>query len=186
MKIGIIGPPGSGKTTLGYGLYYFLKKMGKRVEFVPELIKYKIYKEMDLKKTGADVGNNIEQREFEEIFDAVTPKLDFIICEAPSCNSYFYSSFYKKEETTVLRLVAVETINNYDVILKISLRTNKDTYETHGRVESFEQSLDLNDHIFREFDTLGFKNRVIEVQDRDDILKIIVDLIKIKEELDDI
>jgi hypothetical protein len=182
MKIAIIGPPGSGKTTLGYGLYYFLKKMGRRVEFVPELIKYKVYKKMDLKKTGVDIANNIEQREFEETFSAVSPKLDFIICEAPLCNSYFYASFYNKREADVLRLVALETINDYDIVLKLSLNTNKDNYETHGRVESFEQSLTLNNHIFKEFDTLGFKNKIINVADRDDVLNIISELIKIESE----
>lgn len=185
MKIAIIGPPGSGKTTLGYGLYYHLKKLGKRVEFVPELIKYKVYQSKNKEEfllDGFDIHNNLEQRKFEQIFDEVNPPIEYIICEAPLCNSYFYASFYEKEEAAILKKIAKKTINSYDVVLKLELIANEANYETHGRIENYEDSKKLNDHIFNEFDKLGFKNKIIEVRERDDILKIINDIFELEKD----
>lgn len=178
MKIAIVGPPGSGKTTFCYGLYYFLRCMGKRVEFVPELIKYRVYKGEDFNKEGFDIWNNLEQRNFEEQFN--NAPLDFIICEAPLCNGYFYTSFYEKvDEAAILKKIAKKTINNYDVVLKLHFKTDKENYETFGRKESYEQSVKLNDHIFEEFSKLGFKNTVLDINDRNDIHKVLSELILI-------
>lgn len=183
MKIAIIGSPGSGKTTLCFGLYYLLKKAGKRVEFVQELIKTKVYQSKskdEFLMEGFDIHNNIEQRKFEQIFDQITPPLDFIICEAPLCNSYFYASFYKKDdEAKILKKIALKTINNYDILIKLKFNNTKTSYETHGRNESFEESLALDNHIFNEFDKLNFKNKIIEVDNRDDLDVIIKELLEI-------
>lgn len=183
MKIAIIGSPGSGKTTLCFGLYYYLKKAGKRVEFVPELIKVKVYQSKSKDEfllEGFDIHNNLEQRKFEKIFDEITPPLDFIICEAPLCNSYFYASYYKKEdEAKILKKIATKTINNYDIIIKLKFSQDKNNYETHGRNESFEESLELDNHIFNEFNKLNYKNKIIEVDNRDDINAIIMELLKL-------
>jgi thymidylate kinase len=183
MKIAIIGSPGSGKTTLCFGLYYYLKKASKRVEFVPELIKVKVYQAKSKDEfllEGFDIHNNLEQRKFERIFDEIQPPLDFIICEAPLCNSYFYASFYKKDdEAKILKKIAMNTINNYDIILKLKFNQDKTNYETHGRNESFEESLSLDNHIFNEFNKLNYKNKIIEVDNRDDIDTIVQQLLKL-------
>lgn len=180
MKIAIVGSPGSGKTTLAYGLFYFMKKMGYNVEHVQELIKNKVYQKKDFLIEGFDVHNNIEQRTFEKIFDEANPPFDFIICDAPTFNGYFYASFYKKEEADILKTIAKKTVNNYDVVLKIDLKMDKDSYQQQGRLESFEKSKKLRDHIFSQFDTLGFKKEIIVVDERDDILKIIKQLEEIR------
>lgn len=182
MKIGIIGSPGSGKTTLATGLFFHLKKMGKTIELVPELIKYKVYQGQDFSRTGFDIANNLEQRSFEEIFTKTIPPIDFIICEAPLCNGYFYASFYNKtDEATILKKIAKETINSYDLIITLPIViVNKDDYQQHGRKEDFNESIRLNDFIFDEFKKLGYKNKIIKVDSRDDILKIIANILSLK------
>lgn len=181
MKIGIIGPPGSGKTTICFGLYYYLRCMGHKVEFVPELVKYKVYNGEDFNVDGFDIANNLEQRKFEEQFAKAS--LDFLICEAPSCNSYFYASFYEKEdEANILKKIAKKTINNYDVILKLHFSSTKDTYEQFGRKENYEQSKSLNDHIFSEFGKLGFKNTIIDIHSRGELFPILDKILQAKHE----
>lgn len=178
IKIAIIGPPGSGKTTICTGLYYFLKTMRKKVELVTELIKLRVYSGEDFNEDGFDIWNTLEQKKFESKF--ASTNFDFIICEAPLCNGYFYASFAeKKEEAIILKKIAKNHINNYDIILKLNFNETEDSYETFGRKEDFHESKKLNDHIFEEFSKLGFKNSVIEINNRNDLQPVIAEILEI-------
>lgn len=181
IKIAIIGPPGSGKTTICTGLYYFLKTMRKKVELVAELIKHRVYSGEDFMEDGFDIWNTLEQKKFESNF--YSANLDFLICEAPLCNGYFYASFYeKKEEAAILKKIAKNHINNYDIILKLNFNETADSYETFGRKENYIESKKLNDHIFEEFSKLGFKGCIIEILNRDELQKVIADILAFEQE----
>jgi len=178
MKIAVIGSPGSGKTTLSNGIFYFLKKDGKHVEIVPELIKYKVYKGEVFSDDGFDIQNTLEQKNFEKIFDQAIKngQLEYIICEAPLCNGYFYASFYKKKlERDVLKKIASESINSYDIILFVQTAP-KAEYVTFGRKESKSKSRKLQAHIEKEFKKLGFKNDLYYITQQTD-MEIVLDLI---------
>lgn len=160
-KIAIIGAPGVGKSTIASGLHYEMKVQGLKAELVPELVKYKVFKGVDFSKDGFDIQNTIEQKDFEEVFEN-TSEIDYLICEAPLCNGYFYASFYEKElELPVLKKVAAEKINTYDVIFFVK-RENME-YSRFGRKESFEQSLKLESHIKEKLVEIGAKKPIFEV-----------------------
>jgi nicotinamide riboside kinase len=160
IKIGIIGPPGSGKTTLAAEIFVILKKENFHVEVVPELIKYKVYQGLNFKRHGFDTVNTWEQLELEE--KVKKGQFDFLICEAPVCNGYFYASFYRKgEESLILRKIAEENINNYDIIIKVK-HEEKSKYTQSGRKESFQKSLELSSYIYKEFESLKYNGLVIE------------------------
>lgn len=172
-KIGICGSPGSGKTTLSSGLFYFLKVMGVHVELVPELIKYKVYKNINFELEGFDILNTVEQKEFEEVFEKAKNQIDVIICEAPLCNGYFYSSFYNKSlEFPILKKIAESKINSYDVMLFVE-RVPETEYVTFGRKESFDQARQLENHINNKLQELNYNKPVIKVTQKTPIEEIL-------------
>lgn len=174
-KIAIIGSPGSGKTTLAAGLFYHLKIMGEHVEMVPELIKYKVYKNINFELEGFDILNTLEQKEFEEIFETENAKnqIDFIICEAPLCNGYFYASFYQKQlEYPILKKIAESKINSYDLMIFVE-RTPEAEYVSFGRKESFEQARTLEIHITEQIKELGYNKPIIRVNQSTSIEEIL-------------
>lgn len=183
MKIAIIGSPGSGKTTLTAGIFYTLKCLGEHVEMVPELIKYKVYKDINFDVEGFDILNTLEQKEFEELFetDKAKTQIDFVICEAPLCNGYFYSSFYQKElEFPILKKIAESKINTYDIMLFVE-RIPEAEYVTFGRKESFEQAKRLEDHIEEKLTELKFSKKIYRVN-QNTSMKEVLKMIGIPEE----
>jgi hypothetical protein len=178
MKIAVIGAPGSGKTTLSAGLFYKLKVLGMHVELVPELIKYKVYRGDQFTDDGFDIQNTLEQKAFESTFDKAKAQgvLQFVICEAPLCNGYFYSSFYGKHlETAVLKKIAIDSINDYDAILFVK-RHDDSSYVNFGRKESLAQAIDLQTHIENKMKELEYKNRVLVAYQHTPLDEIISDL----------
>ena len=162
-KIAIVGPPGAGKSTLAAGLFYNLKVMGMKVEWIPELIKTKVYEGVDFSKDGFDIANTLKQQSFEEIFEKARHKIDFLVIEAPLCNGYFYSSFYKKkDEAVILKKIAEKKINTYDIIFFME-RLDSEKYVQFGRKESREESEQLQKHIKKELKNIDYKGKVVSV-----------------------
>lgn len=180
MKIAIIGPPGSGKTTLAADLFVHLKKMKYNVEFIPELVKLKVYRGQDFSKPGFDINNAWEQMALEDSLKKT--KFDFIIFEAPLCNGYFYTSFYRKlKEAVMLEDIAKKYINGYDVVIHLRV-CDEAEYESFGRNESYHQVVALDNLIDEIFKSLDYKNHYIEIKDRNDVKGLVKKMIKIKEE----
>lgn len=177
-KIGIIGSPGSGKTTIASGLFYFLKTLGKKVELVPELIKYKVYQKEKFGEDGFDIQNTIEQRKLEEAVEQASD-IEFVICEAPLTNGFFYSQFYKKdEEWPLLKKIASKKINTYDLLIFVE-HNKENNYESFGRKEDQTTSLKLEEFIKSKVKELDFTNEIIFVNQKTEI-QFILDHVKMK------
>ena len=117
-------------------------------------------------------------QQFEEIFEK--GPMDFVICESPLCNGFFYSSFYEKMEQAVLEKIAHEKINSYEVVIQVHHPEDTD-YQQFGRLETKEKSFLLEQHIYKVFENLNFKNKVLHYKIGDDIRSIIEDLILVLE-----
>lgn len=171
-KIAIIGAPSSGKTTIMSGLFYNFKMLEKKVEIVPELIKYKVYEEAKFGTPGFDIQNTLEQEKLEKIISEANG-IELVICEAPLCNGYFYSSFYKKKhEFPLLKKIAENWINNYDIIIFVE-HDNTTRFEDFGRKENQKTSFAIEKHIKKEIKRLKFKNKILYVNKKTHIFTII-------------
>jgi hypothetical protein len=183
-KIGIIGAPGVGKTTLSAGLFYQLKVGGSRVELVPELIKYKIYQGSDFSRPGFDIQNTLEQMNLEESIEKASDhghSLEFMICEAPLCNGYFYASFYKKEdECPVLKKIAMTKIQTYDLIIFVR-KPSDHKYDRIGRKESENTSLKLERHIESELFNICSEIKMIETDQLQTLEKMMEAILNLKD-----
>lgn len=173
-KIALVGAPGSGKTTIASGIFYNLKILGKKVEIVPELIKYKVYdQKADFTKVGFDILNTNEQKTLEDIISNAD-NMEFVICEAPLCNGYFYSSFYKKrDEWPLLLKIAEQEIHNYDLIIFVEHLSLANEYELFGRKEDYNTSKKIEKHIEKKIKELNFKKPLIKVNQGTNIQKIV-------------
>lgn len=171
-KIALIGAPGSGKTTIASGLFYNLKILGKKVEIVPELIKYKVYQNSKFTKDGFDIKNTLEQQDLETQMSLVKD-IEILICEAPLCNGYFYSSFYKKkEEWPILKKIAKENINSYDLIIFLE-HVKNENYETFGRKEDKKTSLKLEKFIKKKIKELHFEKKIIFINQKTNLINVL-------------
>ena len=83
-------------------------------------------------------------------------------------------------EQAVLEKIAHEKINTYEVIIQVHHPEDTD-YQQFGRLESKEKSFLLEEHIYKVFEDLKFKNKVLHYKIGDDIRSIIEDLILILE-----
>lgn len=172
-KIAIIGPSGAGKTTIAAGLFYFLKTKRKKAEIIPELVKFKVYENVDFSQTGFDIANTLEQQKLEETVEKAK-SIEYLICEAPLCNGFFYSSFYKKKnEWPTLKTIALKKINTYDLVIFVE-HILEEEYETFGRKEDRKTSLKLQRHIKNKFKKeLNYKHEVLFVNQQTDIISIL-------------
>lgn len=148
MKIGFIGAPGVGKSTLAAGLFYHLKLAGEKTELVQEVAKAKVYSGVDFGQPQFDVYNMMDQQRAEKSFDLAhsAGRIDYLICEAPTCNAYFYSTFNDNRYAALeIQHRAEETLATYDHLFFV--HHSKDEYETTGRNESQDVSIQIQKHI---------------------------------------
>lgn len=176
-KIALIGAPASGKTTIAAGLFYNLKILGKKVEVVPELIKHKVYQNLSFGADGFDIQNTLEQKALEENLQKA-PNLEFLICEAPLCNGFFYSSFYKKkEEWPILEKIAAKGINSYDLIIFVKHNIYKEDFETFGRKEDKKTALLLEKHIAKKIKSLKYTGPIVTITQATNIQNVLYSIL---------
>lgn len=182
IKIAIIGSPGTGKSTLAYEIMTFFKKRGLHIEMVPELIKYKVFdKKTNFFAKNFDINNTKKQKELEYIFksEVAQKEIDYLLCEAPLCNGFFYASFYKKEaELKKLHKIALNSINDYDIVFFVKRLKNQE-FISFGRKESISQAEAMELLIEKEFNSLYFKNVYHVINRETDINFIFNEIIKL-------
>jgi hypothetical protein len=100
LRLAILGAPGSGKSTLASGLLYFCKLFSFRVDSVPEVAKWHVYKGTDFSPPEFEMQKFREQKELEDIYP---PEFDVLICEAPLIISAVYSAFYHGNDSEITR-----------------------------------------------------------------------------------
>jgi nicotinamide riboside kinase len=137
IKLAILGAPGSGKTTLSSGLLYHAKLFQLKVDCVPEVAKWHVYKGTNFKEENFEYQKFAEQRDLEAIYPS---ELELTICEAPLVMSAIYSRFYYGPEHVIAKdmlQLAKDYQHQYTdfyVMKKVTV------FEQFGRNETKEQA----------------------------------------------
>lgn len=178
-KIGFIGASGVGKSTVASGLFHLMKINKYKVELIPELIKFKVFSDADFSRTGFDIQNTLEQQDLEAVFDKAGERsiIDFSICEAPLITGYIYSSYYNKiAEAEILKKIALDNINNYDILYFVNSIVDEKDFNTFGRKETFKQSEDIHKILVEGLESLNFKNIIKDIDYRVDLKTLLKDI----------
>jgi len=167
-KIAFIGSAGVGKSTIAYGLFHHLKVKGFKTELVPELIKIKVYKKENFSRIGFDIQNTLEQEDLENAFNQHGNVLDYLICESPLVNGFFYSTYYRKyHEVGALKEIANKYVKSYDYIYFVTAgEMNKKDFDSIGRKGTFEETLGVESHIMQTLDDLGISKSHVKIINR--------------------
>lgn len=130
--INLIGGPGSGKSTVAAGIYYYLKKSGYNCELALEFAKDKVWEE------SYHVMNNqlyIFGKQFHRLWRLID-KVDIIITDSPLIMSLYYG---RNNTTTSFNDFVLEQHNQFTSMNYFIVR-NKDNYQTEGRLQTKEEA----------------------------------------------
>lgn len=177
--INIFGGPGSGKSTLALELTATLKKMGYNADYVPEVAKDYVYagKADFLKSETALAQMQLLNMQKKRIDLCIKGKVDYIVTDSPLLlNLAYYSennssrgaknTYEKYVKNTFLKY---NNINMY--LFRDAL-----SYETNGRVQSYQEALEKDEIIKDVLNFAGVKTYDIWRNSVDDIIKNILHL----------
>jgi ABC-type dipeptide/oligopeptide/nickel transport system ATPase subunit len=162
LRLAVMGAPGSGKSTVSAGLLYFAKLFFFKVDMVPEVAKWHIYKKSDFSAPDFELKKFQEQWELENLYPR---ELEILICEAPLPISAVYSAYYLGEDhSTTKRLLdlAEETKHRYTHYF-VSRKLVQ--FEAFGRNETEEQSNALHYKTLEILERLGLNYTIINRYD---------------------
>lgn len=137
--VNLIGGPGSGKSTIAAGLFYFLKMAGVKAEFAPEYAKDMVY---DKAFKTLDDQFYIFGRQFHKIWRLIEDN-DVIVTDSP----IILSILYNKTESIKFNEFVVEQYKRFDTITCFIDRET--VYQESGRMQTEEESKQLDAELKR-------------------------------------
>lgn len=143
--INIFGAPGSGKSTLTFGLMYYLKLKGIECELAHEWIKSKLYEGSPYPFHDQLYTYAKQNKKLNELQN----KVDYIITDSPSVQCVAYI----EKEPDSYTPMALDYFNQYDNLNIFLERTHK--YQPSGRNQTEEQAEIVGNKIKNMLDELG-------------------------------
>jgi nicotinamide riboside kinase len=142
LVVNLIGPPGTGKSTMAAEIFSKLKWKGVNCELVGEFAKELVWE--DRYETMKDE-IYLYGKQHHRIF-RLDGKVDVIVTDRPLILSVLYNNLYgdgkESDAFTNLILHSVDKFDNYNILLK---RTK--AYAEEGRVQSEKESDEMRDEI---------------------------------------
>lgn len=160
--VNAFGGPAAGKTTFAWEIASHLKKLSLPVEYVSEYAKELVYEER------FDILDNTMKNQrllFEEQkrrIDRLMGKVRIIVTDSP----LLLAALYAKDRTPEFFNEILDEFNKYDNINFYIKRDENDVYDPIGRKETKEESIDMDNVIYK---ALNENNIDFEVYYRSDI-----------------
>ena len=140
--INLIGGPGSGKSTIASGLFYYMKINDYNVEIAREWIKSAVYEERNYPLTD---GLYVLAKQ-NKLLNELKNKVDYVITDSP----LFLPMIYQKPYSKSFRKFAIELYNSYDNINILLKRNTGLKFSNIGRHQSYDEAKSIDEEI-REF-----------------------------------
>jgi len=165
-KIAFIGTHGTGKTTLAHELVVKLKKKGKHVEFLPEIVRECPFPVNEKATKKAQLWILFTQiiREFEK-----EEKADFLVCDRSILDPYVYY-VRKFGRLKFIEHLVKKHLKTYNLLIKVPMRENFLINDNFRSVDKkFQKEIDeLTDRFLK-----NMKIKYIEYKEGMDLMKLI-------------
>ncbi len=162
VRLAILGSPGSGKSTLSAGLLYFSKLFLFRVDAVPEVAKWHVYKGSDFSDPEFEISKYEEQKSLEALYP---DKLQILICEAPLVISAVYAAVYLGDEHPVSQKLFARAVEDKSRYTHFFVSRKLLRFESFGRNEDEKQAELLHFKNIEILERLGINYTVINRYD---------------------
>ena len=159
--VNLIGGPGSGKSTIAAGLFYFLTISGVKVELATEYAKDKVY---DKSFKTLDDQFYVFGKQFHKIWRLVEDN-DVIITDSP----IILSAFYNKMESNLFGDLVIEQYKRFNPMTYFIDRETE--YQTYGRCHTEEEAKSIDEGLKKILEANGIPYMVSKTTKAvDDIL----------------
>lgn len=138
--INLYGGPGIGKSTTASGLFYSMKKLGYKVEYVTEFAKDLVYQESFFRLKDQLM---IFARQHHKLW-ILKDKVDYVIVDSPLLLSNYYfqcSNDYNEKHFKDLVLSTYHMYDNINIFLE---RSDAHPYQKYGREQTFEEVKEID------------------------------------------
>ncbi|NJO64448.1 MAG: AAA family ATPase [Richelia sp. RM2_1_2] len=163
--VNLFGGPGCGKTGVGWSVAGELKRLGYKIEFVPEYVKDIVYDDTSDKtmNEGFSSGRLSDQQhifsEQHRRLKRVSNKVDIVITDGPLFNSIVYSG--KGEDNKHFHSLVMHEFNKYDNLNYLLKRST--IYKQEGRYQDEAGAIAVDEEVSRCFHYFKLKHKNIDL-----------------------
>lgn len=139
--INLVAGPGAGKTTLAALLFGNMKLQGKNVEYVQEFAKQLVWqKDFELLNN-----QHFVSKSQYKMFAAMKGTVDYIVTDGSLLHGLYYNRHYDTNVSNVLKTenAIKDWYGEFDNLVFFLERQDFE-YETAGRIQTFEQALEID------------------------------------------
>ena len=169
-RINLFGAPGTGKSTVAAGLFYFLKLRQFNVELVREYIKNWVYKGIEVKSYD-HIYIFGKQLHAEDLL--LSSGVELIITDSPVTMSLFYADSLRDSQINICK----DFDKKYQP-LNILLKRGNIPYKTIGRYQTEEQAKTLDESIALFLNNNNVNYHIFPSENFDALLNFVIESLK--------
>lgn len=159
----LFGGPGSGKSTVAGGLFFFSKMFGFEAELNREYVKEWVWEKRNI-KSGDQTYFFSKMARRERIY--MESEIDLIITDSPLILTHFYglrNCPYERRSNTSLNMLK----NHHEICKDLGYKVEhyflarKDKYSEKGRFQTHKEAIEIDKELKDFLDSMGIKYKVV-------------------------